>query len=262
MTEMLPPMLHHAALNLPAIRHGFFGRRGGVSQGLYAGLNVGLGSDDDRAAVLENRARAMRALGFAPAALTTVHQVHGIDVVTLTEAIPHAVAPRADGLVTDRPGLVLGVLAADCAPVLLADGQAGVIGACHAGWKGALHGMVAATVAAMEKLGAQAGRITAVVGPCISQASYEVGVEYRQRFLDVEPDHARFFLPGKTPDKVQFDLEGFVMETARRAGCGRVDGMHCDTRDRPDDFFSYRRATLNGEPDYGRQLSAIVLVAD
>jgi len=262
MTDMLPPMLHHAALNLPSIRHGFFGRAGGISWGIYDGLNVGLGSNDDRAVVLENRTRAMRALGFDASALTTVHQVHGVDVVTLTEAIPHAVAPRADGLVTDRPGLVLGVLAADCAPVLLADGQAGVIGACHAGWKGALFGMVAATVAAMEKLGARADRVAVVVGPCISQASYEVGVEYRQRFLDVEPDHARFFLPGKTPDKAQFDLEGFVMETARRAGCGRVEGMGRDTCSDPDGFFSYRRATLRGEPDYGRQLSAIALAAD
>jgi len=262
MTDMLPPMLHHAALNLPAIRHGFFGRRGGISQGIYRGLNVGLGSDDDRAAVLENRARAMQALGFEASALTTVHQVHGIDVVTLTEAIPHASAPRADGLVTDRPGLVLGVLAADCAPVLLADGQAGVIGACHAGWKGAVGGMVAATVAAMERLGARADRIIAVVGPCISQASYEVGTDYRDRFVQVEPGFARFFAPGRAADKAQFDLEGFVIETARRAGCFRVEGMHSDTRDNPDGFFSYRRATLNGEPDYGRQLSAIALAAD
>lgn len=261
MTSLSPPMLRHDALDIPGIAHGFFGRQGGVSTGIHGGLNVGFGSDDDRAAVAENRARATRALGFDPAALTTVHQIHSIDVVTVRQAIPHATAPKADGLVTDRPGIVLGVLAADCAPVLLADSEAGVIGACHSGWKGALGRIVVETMRAMEKLGAKADRIAAVVGPCISQASYEVGSEFRERFLEVDPDHARYFVDGKSPGKAQFDLEGFVVDTARQAGCGHVAGLHCDTLSDPDTFFSYRRATLKGEPDYGRQLSAIALKA-
>lgn len=260
MTAPIRP-LTHPALQAPGLLHGFFTREGGVSGGIHRGLNVGFGSDDAPEAVAENRRRAMAAFGLTGAALTTVHQVHGTDVARLEAPIARDRAPRADGLVTDRPGVVLGVLAADCAPVLLADRQAGVIGACHAGWKGALAGILEATVQAMEALGAGRARIAAIVGPCIQQASYEVGAEFRDRFLADDPDAERWFAPGAAPDKAQFDLEGFVLSRGRAAGLGRVEGLGLDTRSDPARFFSYRRATLAGEPDYGRQLSAIALMA-
>jgi len=254
-----PEPLRHPALTSKPVRHGFFGRWGGVSTGIHQGLNVGFGSDDGRDAVGRNRALAMHGLGAAPEALTTLHQIHSAEAVILDQPLPPGQAPRADGMATDRPGVVLGILTADCAPVLLADPQAGVIGACHAGWKGALTGIVEATVAAMTRLGARPGSIGAVIGPCIAQPSYEVGAEFRERFLAEDAGSAGFFTPEHAPGKTRFDLAGYVALRAGRAGCGTVAWTGQDTLTDPARFFSFRRATLAGEPDYGRQLSAITL---
>ena len=242
---------------LDGTRHGFLGRRGGVSTGLVAGLNAGLGSGDDPAAIAENRRRALVAV--APdAQLVTVFQVHSPEVVVATAAWPDETRPRADAVVTDRPGLALGILTADCAPVLLADAEAGVIGAAHAGWKGAIAGVTDTTVAAMESLGARRGRITAVVGPCIAQASYEVDAGFRARFVATDPDNERFFVAGR-PGHAQFDLPGYVTHRLTHFGIGKVEALALDTRELADRFYSFRRATLAGEPDYGRQISLIAL---
>jgi len=242
---------------LVEVPHGFLGRRGGVSVGVCAGLNVGWGSGDDRAAIAENRRRAVAAV--APgAALATLHQVHSPDAVVATAPWPEEARPHADALVTDRPGLALGILTADCAPVLLADPAAGVIGAAHAGWKGALAGIVEAAVAAMERLGADRARIAAAVGPCIARKSYEVDDAFRRRFAADDPDHDRFFAPGRD-GRHQFDLEGFVASRLAVAGLRRVEALGLDTYSQPERFFSYRRATHRGEPTYGRQISLIAL---
>lgn len=242
---------------LPA-PHGFLGRTGGVSTGLYDSLNVGLGSDDDPAAVRENRRRAVAAV--APGArLATLHQVHGAVAVQAGDC-NDAARPRADAIVTDRRDIALGILTADCAPVLLVDIKAGVIGAAHAGWKGAAAGIVQACVAAMEHLGARREAIAAAIGPCIARASYEVGPEFRSRIIDMDADHGRFFLPGAA-GRPHFDLEGFCARQLADAGIRRVTMLGVDTRAEPERFFSYRRATLAGEPDYGRQLSIIALPA-
>ena len=241
---------------LEGLAHGFLGRTGGVSTGLFASLNVGLGSTDARAAVAENRARAVVAV--APGArLVTLHQVHSALCVAAGDWGDEA-RPEADALVTATPGLALGVLTADCAPVLLADHSAGVIGAAHAGWKGALSGVVEATVAAMEKLGARRDRIAAAIGPTIGPASYEVGEEFRARFLGQDPGAARFFAPGPR-GRPHFDLPAFVGARLQAAGIGRWEVTGEDTCARPGEYFSYRRATLAGERDYGRQLSLIAL---
>jgi hypothetical protein len=245
---------------LAGIRHGFFTRRGGVSAGIYESLNAGPGSSDDRQSVWENRRRCRAALNQAEPPLVTVHQVHSADVVRVTAPWDHAEAPRADGLVTDRPGLLLGVLAADCAPILLADPAAGVIGAAHAGWGGAFKGIAGAVVDAMAALGARREAIIAAIGPCIGPRSYEVGPEFRQRFLDQDPANERFFTPGTRPDHPLFDLPGFVTDRLGQTGVSTVAWLGADTLPDPGRFFSYRRATLAGEPDYGRQLSAIALV--
>jgi len=242
---------------LSGTRHGFLGRQGGVSTGLVAGLNVGLGSADDPAAIAENRRRAVGAV--APGTgLVTVFQVHSAQVVVAAEAWPDDARPHADAIVTDRPGLVLGILTADCAPVLLADQQAGVIGAAHAGWKGAIAGVTDATVAAMESLGAQRNRIGAVVGPCIAQASYEVDEGFRARFVAADAGNDRFFASGR-PGHVQFDLSGYVADRLIGIGIGQVEALGFDTLELADCFYSFRRATLAGEPDYGRQISLIAL---
>ncbi|WP_408988200.1 peptidoglycan editing factor PgeF [Sphingomonas sp. SUN039] len=242
---------------LDGVRHGFLGRQGGVSTGLVAGLNVGLGSADDPLAVAENRRRALAAV--APdAALVTVFQVHGIEVVTPDTAWPDDARPPADALVTDRPGLALGILTADCAPVLFADVDAGVIGAAHAGWKGAIGGVTDATITAMEGLGARRDRISAVVGPCIAQASYEIDEGFRARFVAVDIDNERFFVAGR-PGHMQFDLPGYVAQRLSAAGVGRVEVLGLDTLELDSRFYSFRRATLAGEPDYGRQISLIAL---
>lgn len=242
---------------LAVTHHGFLGRTGGVSTGLVAGLNAGLGSGDDPHAIAENRRRAAAAV--APgAALVTVFQVHSPDVVIATAAWPDDARPHADAIVTATPGLVLGILTADCAPVLLADTEAGVIAVAHAGWKGAIGGVTDATVTAMESLGARRGRIAAVVGPCIAQASYEVDDSFRARFVAVDADNDRFFIAGR-PGHAQFDLPGYVAHRLMSFGVGHVEALALDTLDLADRFYSFRRATLAQEPDYGRQISLIAL---
>lgn len=246
---------------LPGIRHGFFTRRGGVSEGIFASLNCGLGSGDDRGRVAENRARAARAFGLPADRLVTVYQIHSPDVVAVTQPWTAENSPRADALVTDRPGIMLGVLAADCAPVLLADPQAKVIGAAHAGWRGAHAGVVDSAVAAMERLGAERRNIVAAVGPCIAQASYEVSDDFLAPFLQQDPANARFFAPGRREGKKQFDLPGYLAQRISRLGLKSVAVSGRDTQAEEEDFFSYRRTTLRGERDYGRLLSAIALEA-
>jgi polyphenol oxidase len=243
---------------LEGVAHGFLGRRGGVSTGVCAGLNVGTGSADDPAAIEENRRRAAEAV-LPGARLVTVHQVHSAECVV---AQPWAFAdrPQADALVTDRPGLLLGILTADCAPVLLADAEAGVVGAAHAGWKGALFGVTDATVSAMEKLGARRERIAAAIGPCIARVSYEVDDALLRRFAEVEPANERFFTAGREGHH-QFDLEGYVAARLAEAGVARIDALGLDTYADEERFFSFRRATHRGEPDYGRQISLIGLAA-
>ncbi|MGZ8335342.1 MAG: peptidoglycan editing factor PgeF [Allosphingosinicella sp.] len=242
---------------LLGVPHGFLGRRGGVSNGVCAGLNVGLGSADDRDAIAENRRRAVAAV--APAArLVTVHQVHSPTAVTATEPWPDEARPRADAVVTDRPGLALGILTADCAPVLLADSAAGIVGAAHAGWKGAFGGVVESAVAAMESLGAQRDRIAAAIGPAIARRSYEVDDTFCRRFAESDPANDRFFGPGRDGHH-QFDLEGYIAARLAAAGVRRVEALGLDTYSDPDRFFSYRRATHRGEPDYGRQISLIAV---
>lgn len=242
---------------LIGVPHGFLGRRGGVSEGVCAGLNTGWGSDDDRAAIAENRRRAVAAL--APgAALVTVHQVHSPDAVIAKAPWPDDARPHADALITDRPGLALGILTADCAPVLLADEKAGVIGAAHAGWKGAFTGVAEATLEAMERLGADRARIAAAVGPAIARRSYEVDDAFLRRFAEADPDNDRFFSPGRDGHH-QFDLEGYVAARLAAAGVTRVEALGLDTYSDPERFFSYRRAVHRGEPTYGRQISLIAL---
>lgn len=242
---------------LAATRHGFLGRKGGVSAGLVAGLNVGQGSGDDPEAIAENRRRAAAAV--APdAALATVYQVHSPNVAVASSAWPDDSRPHADALVTDRPGLLLGILTADCAPVLFADTAAGVIGAAHAGWKGAIGGVTDATVAAMERLGARRERIGAVVGPCIGQASYEVDDGFRARFVAADAANDRFFVTGR-PGHARFDLPGYVAHRLTAFGVGHVEALALDTLELEQRFYSFRRATLAGEPDYGRQISLIAL---
>lgn len=255
-------MLRLAAPNidLAGVAHAFFGRKGGVSDGIYSSLNCGPGSGDDRAQVVENRRRAMAALAPAGAKLATLYQVHGREAVVVQDAWEIGCAPKADAMVTDIPGIALGVLTADCAPVLLADAEAHVIGAAHAGWKGALVGVLESAVGAMEQLGARRDRIAAAIGPCISQASYEVGDELRAAVTESQSDNARFFVPANRTEHWQFDLGGFAREQLRRAGIEKVFPIPACTYRQEADFFSYRRATHRGEPDYGRQLSAIVLV--
>ncbi len=242
---------------LAGIPHGFLGRRGGVSTGVHAGLNVGTGSTDEAEAIAENRLRAVAAV--APGArLATVYQVHSADAVTIVEPYDERVRPRADALVTDRPGIALGILTADCAPVLLADRAAGVIAAAHAGWKGAITGITDSTIAAMETLGADRGRIVAAVGPCIARASYEVDDGFALRFEEVDPANERFFSPGREGHQ-QFDLEAYVAHRLAAAGIGRIEMLGLDTYGDAGRFYSYRRATHRHEPDYGRQISIIAL---
>jgi YfiH family protein len=245
------------AATLDGLPHGFLGRQGGVSEGVCAGLNVGLGSQDDRAAVLENRRLAVAAV--APGArLVTVHQVHSPDALYADAPWPDDARPKADAIVTDRPGLALGILTADCTPVLLADREAGVIGAAHAGWKGAFAGVIEATVTAMEARGAKRDRIAAAIGPVIARKSYEVDESFFRRFLEAEPANEHFFSPGREGHH-QFDIEAYVLARLGEAGVTRAEALGLDTYADPDRFYSYRRATHRGEPDYGRQISLIAL---
>ena len=248
-------MIRAAALD--GIPHGFLGRKGGVSTGICAGLNVGLGSGDDRAAVLENRRLSVQAV--APGArLVTVHQVHSPDALYAGAPWPDDGRPKADAIVTDRPGLALGILTADCTPVLLADRDAGVIGAAHAGWKGAFAGVIESVVSAMEKRGARRDRISAAIGPVIARKSYEVDEAFFRRFLEAEQANEHFFSPGREGHH-QFDIEAYVLARLGAAGVTRAEALGLDTYAEPDRFFSYRRATHRGEPDYGRQISLICL---
>lgn len=245
------------AAALEAVPHGFLGRRGGVSTGVHSGLNVGVGSEDDPAAVAENRRRAAEAV-LPGADLATVFQIHSADVVTVDQAVPLEDRPSADALVTNRPGLLLGILTADCAPVLFADMAAGIVGAAHAGWKGALGGVTDQTIAAMCALGAEPSRIRAAIGPCISRTSYEVDDAFVRHFEGHDPANERFFSPGRLGHH-QFDLEGYVAHRLAAAGIGTVTALGRDTYADAETFYSYRRATHKGEPGYGRQISLIGL---
>ena len=243
---------------LPGIRHAFFTREGGVSEGLYAGLNAGVGSNDDPARVAENRARMARAVGVTPERLLTAYQIHSPEVVVAERPWPADARPRADAIVTRLPSLAIGVSTADCGPVLFADPQARVIGAAHAGWRGALAGVLEATIAAMERLGAERGRIIAALGPMISQRNYEVGQELVEQFTKADADNARFFAPGR-PGHAQFDLPGFIAARLGAAGIGQVENLGVCTYADPKLFYSFRRATHRAEPDYGRHVNAIAL---
>lgn len=247
------------ATTLGQLPHGFLSRRGGVSVGDCAGLNVGFGSSDDPQAIVTNRALAVDAL-LPGGELATVHQIHSANVVVAERSWPQGERPRADAIVTDRPNLLLGILTADCAPVLFADHQAMVVGAAHAGWRGAIAGVTDATIEAMERLGARRENIHAAIGPAIAQLSYEVDEAFRERFLEADADNQRFFLKGPQ-GKPQFALEPYIVHRLIAAGIDEVEGLGLDTYAEPDRFFSFRRATHLGEADYGRHLSAIGIPA-
>jgi YfiH family protein len=245
------------AVALDAVPHGFFSRRGGVSTGAVAGLNCGLGSGDDRKAVETNRRIAADAV-IPGAPLASVHQVHSPTAVIVHESVPHDQRPHADALVTDRPGLLLGIVTADCAPVLLADTEAGVFGAAHAGWRGATAGITDQAIAAMISLGARVERIAAAVGPCIGRASYEVDHGFAERLLAEDSNNDRFLSDGPV-GRPHFDLEAYVVARLAAAGIRRIEAAGLDTCALEDRFYSYRRATKRGAPTYGRQISLIGL---
>jgi YfiH family protein len=242
------------------VRHGFFGRRGGVSTGLYKSLNCGLGSSDELSKVSENRKRVAMALGAAPDKLVTLRQIHSPTCVTIEKPFDIGKTPEADAVVTKKPGLALGVLAADCAPVLLIDPHAAVIGAAHAGWKGAVAGVLESTLEAMIALGADPGRIAAGVGPCLSQSSFEVGSDLVDAVLDATPWAEHLFVAG-AGDRQQFDLKRYCLGRLARLGVAHMDALADDTLSEPDLYFSHRRAVKAKEPDAGRNIAAIVLVA-
>jgi YfiH family protein len=244
---------------LDGLPHGFFTRNGGVSSGTFASLNCSLSGRDDAEAVSRNRALAMQAIGLEPTKLSGLTQVHGIAVAHVTAPIPLDARPQADAMVTDRPGLALGIVTADCGPILFADRKAGVVGGAHAGWRGAVGGVLEATLAAMEALGARRQDIAAVVGPCIRQPSYEVGPDMRDAALAASADANRFFAPGQREDRWQFDLAGYCAARLRAAGAGLVSVVQADTLAEEGRFFSYRRNTLAGGGPIGHQLSAIAL---
>lgn len=255
-------MLSAAFLDeLSPVRHGFFTRRGGVSRAPYDSLNCGLGSRDDPERVATNRRRAAERLGFGPAALVTAFQVHSAEVAIVDEPWPAAARPQVDALVTRTPGVVLGILTADCAPVLLADADAGVVAAVHAGWRGAKAGVIEAAVAAMLDLGAQRCTTLAAVGPCIQQASYEVGPEFHAAFAGDGTEARAFFRRSARDGRFMFDLAGYVAHRLRAMGLSTVASLGHDTAADADSFFSYRRTTLAGGGDYGRSLSAIAIDA-
>ena len=244
---------------LPGVTHGFFTREGGVSDGLSASLNIGLGSQDARERVLENRDRVATALGVPGDGLAMPWQVHSPDVAVVEEVWAPGEGPKADAVVTARPGIAVGVATADCGPILFADAEARVVGAAHAGWQGAFKGVIAATVAAMEDLGAARGRMVAVLGPTISATAYEVGPEFVARFEAVDPAWSRFFAPSSRAGHAMFDLPAFVGMRLAEAGVGTVGDLGLCTYADETRFFSYRRTTHRGEPDYGRLVSAIAL---
>jgi YfiH family protein len=242
-------------LDQAAVAHGFFGRTGGVSAGIYNSLNCGPGSGDDLAAVKENRHRVASRMSGE---LVTLYQIHGNNAVIVTTPWNED-RPQADAMATATPGIALGILTADCAPVLFADPQARVVGAAHAGWKGALSGVIESVVTAMETLGANRSHIAAAVGPCIAQDSYEVGADFRDRFAAADALNTRFFRTSDKVDHFRFDLENYVVHRLAGAGLANIEPLHADTYAREADFFSFRRTTHRGEPNYGRQISTIAL---
>jgi hypothetical protein len=243
---------------IPGLRHAFFTRDGGVSDGFYASLNGGLGSNDDPANIHENRRRMADAMGIAPEQFLNVHQIHSPDAIVATGPWESPSRPKADAIVTRIDGLAIGVTTADCGPILFVDPSARVIGAAHAGWKGALTGIVESTVEAMEKLGAERGGIVAAIGPLIRQPSYEVGSEFIERFLDTDADNAMFFIPANRNGHAMFDLAGFIRMRLENAGVLMIDDLGVDTYS-DERCFSYRRSVHRKEPDYGRHVHAIVL---
>lgn len=253
-------MLTSNILTSPGVSHAFFTRDGGVSTGVYASLNCGAGSDDNPDAVVENKRRAANRMKVADDRLWTLYQVHSANVITIDGGVPSGGSgPAADGMATREPGIALGILTADCAPVLFSDPENGVIGAAHAGWKGALSGVMENTVTAMENLGADRTRIRAAIGPCIAQASYQVGEEFPSPFLAANPSASAFFAPDSDPGKHRFDLRGFIASRLEQTGIADTEALPNDTYAEEEAFFSYRRTCHRGEGDYGRGLSAIAL---
>lgn len=255
-TLLVPPALTSPLLDLAGVQHGFFTRQGGVSEGIYAGLNVGVGSNDDLAAVTENLRRA--AAHFGAASVVTAFQVHSATALSADGDWPGG-PPQGDAVVSATQGVVCGTVAADCAPILIAEPEAAAVAAVHAGWRGALTGIAEAAIARMEALGARRSRMQAAIGPCISPASYEVGLEFMARFIAANPAYGGFFSPGATSEKRQFDLPGFVLARLQAAGVEACEWIGRDTCADGDLFFSNRRAFKRGEVDYGRLLSAIML---
>ena len=243
---------------LENVSHGFFTRKGGVSSGIYASLNCGLGSSDDKANVIENRRRVASKLGAEESKFCTLYQTHSANVITVETCWRHSKLPKADAMVTDKPNIALGILTADCVPVLFADSKGKVIGAAHAGWKGAFAGVLQATVKSMEALGAPVSSIHAAIGPAIAQRSYEVSAPFYQTFLEKDADYARYFISAKE-EHYRFDLKGFVHDILVKAGLTHINLLENDTYLEEDNFFSFRRTTHHSEPDYGRQISAIML---
>ncbi|NKB53619.1 MAG: peptidoglycan editing factor PgeF [Rhizobiaceae bacterium] len=243
--------------DLEGIKHGYFTRQGGVSKGIYSGLNAGLGSGDNRQDVVENRRRITQQLKVAEDKLAAPYQVHSPDVVIADQAWTND-RPKADGVVTNQPGLAIGVVTADCGPVLFADADAGIIGACHAGWKGALGGVLENTVAKMVEIGAQPASITAILGPTISQKNYQVGPGFPDPFLSRSAENLRYFTTSDKTDHYQFDLTGYIVDRLAKTGI-RANAVNRCTYGEEDNFYSYRRTTHRNESDYGRQLSAIVM---
>jgi polyphenol oxidase len=253
-------MIEAPSLSFPNIRHAFFTREGGVSEGIYASLNGGIGSNDVPDKVKENRARMAAALGVAPTHFVSCYQIHSPNVIVATQPWTRETAPRADAIVTKTPGLAIGVSTADCGPILFADGEANVIGAAHAGWKGALTGVLEATIAAMEKLGASRRNISAAIGPLIRQPNYEVGPEFVTRFVSADADNARFFKAAQRAEHALFDLNGYIAARIQHAGVAKFEDLGLCTYADPERFYSFRRSTHQGEPDYGRHINAIALV--
>lgn len=258
---MIPHPVHTSPIlgTLDHVAHGFFGRPGGVSTGIYEGLNCGLGSDDDPADVAKNRARVATALEVPPESLITLYQIHSAKVEVVSALWAHADAPQADAMITDQPGIALGVLAADCGPLLFADQHRPIIATAHAGWQGALKGVIPATIAAMESLGAKREDICASLGPCISQTAYEVGPEFRETFVKTSSAFASFFEAGLRDQHWQFDLPGFVRACLEQEKVGTIEISTQCTYQNPDTLYSYRRTTHLGEPDYGRNISVLAL---
>lgn len=254
-----PPALFARNLDLPGVRHAFFTREGGVSEGVYGSLNGGVGSKDDPARVAENRARMAKRVGVAPERLLVPFQIHSADALAVEEPWAADARPRCDGLVTRAPALALGVTGADCGMLLFADARAGVIGACHAGWKGALTGMIEATIDGMEGQGARRADIHVALGPAIGAASYEVGPEFSARFVEEDEGYARFFSPSPRAGHAMFDLQGFIAARVARLDVASFEALGLDTYAEETRCFSYRRSVHRNEPDYGRLVSAIAL---